>query len=685
MMPAKPRFKPLLMPMLLSNLTMLAAMASAQSADTAPQHLQEVERLTVSGSRNMPQTEVSEETQKLLNIGGLMGDPIQALYTLPGVVYDTTDSAPAVRGSSPRDNHFMLDGQRTGPLLNQLYGSALNSELLRDFTLYPAAFAAPFGHATGAVFDVALRDPKAQPFGGIVDLNMLRTSALVEGSLSENQSVYAAYRHSTLQYFTEKDEEIEDGETITKVPVLNDYQLRYQWRPGDQHKLTLTALGVSEKAGINLSEASEAGRIDPDFIGEAYLNSNWYSQQLRYEYFGQQQQLLAISLLQLNQREQGGFGNNQFYQLNQEHTELQIRWQQPLSRTVLLQTGAEAGRLNADYRYDMILYYCTDHQADCEANRGEREQDDDQLRMQYQSLYISADWQLTPDLLWQFGSRYDHQDYTDDTLFAPRTHISWFVTNKLELVASAGRHQQLADIEKSLPKIGNRHLQSPRSDHYTAGLRYQFDSWRLLLDFYYKNMQRLPRALNPAEDPQQLHYVSDVTGYSRGVELLLEKELPGNWSGWLAMSFSQSERKDPVTGENTPYRLDTPLVIHGVLNYKLSNDWTLGAVFTGRSGNLYSPITGAKPNPYHPDYLLPVYGELNSKRLPFYHRLDVELRKQSTLFSRPAEYTIAVRNLYNRRNISGYYLLNQPELQSYNISKDEDMGLFPYVGMKLWF
>ena len=679
MMPAKP----LLMPLLLSNLAVLSATASAQSPEAV--HQQEIERLSINGRRNMPQTEVNEETQKLLNIGGLMGDPMQALYTLPGVVYDTTESAPAVRGSSPRDNHFMLDGQRTGPLLNQLYGSTLNSELLRDFTLYPAAFAAPFGHATGAVFDVALRDPKAQPLGGVIDLNMLRTSALVEGSLSENQSAYAAYRHSTLQYFTEKGEELEDGETITKVPVLNDYQLRYQWRPGEQHKLTLTALGVGEKAGINLSEASEAGRIDPDFIGEVYLNSNWHSQQLRYEYFGQQQQLLTISLLQLNQREQGGFGDNQFYQLNQDNTELQIRWQQPLSSAVLLQTGAEAGRLNADYRYDMILYYCTDHQPDCEANRGERQQDDDRLSMQYQTLYISADWQLTPDLLWQFGSRYDHQDYTDDTLFAPRTHISWFVTNKLELVASAGRHQQLADIEKSLPKIGNRNLQSPRSDHYSAGLRYQFDSWRLLLDFYYKNMQRLPRALNPAEDPEQLHYVSDITGYSRGVELMLEKELSGNWSGWLAMSFSQSERQDPVTKENTPYRLDTPLVIHGVLNYKLNNDWMLGAVFTGRSGNLYSPITGARPNPYHPDYLLPVYGELNSKRLPFYHRLDVELRKQSTLFSRPAEYTIAVRNLYNRENVTGYYLLNQPELQSYSIKKDEDLGLFPYVGMKLWF
>lgn len=680
---AKSQLKPLLMPLLFGHWVMLSSAVNAQVTDKA--ELQDIERLTVSGRRNMPQTEVSEEAQKLLNIGGLMGDPIQALYTLPGVVYDTSDSAPAVRGSSPRDNHFMLDGQRTGPLLNQLYGSALNSELLRDFTLYPAAFPAPFGHATGAVFDVSLRDPKAQPLGGVLDLNMLRTSALLEGALTENQSVYAAYRHSTLQYFTEKGEELDDGETITKVPVLNDYQLRYQWRPGDQHKLTLTALGVNEKAGINLSEASEAGRIDPDYIGDAYLNSHWNSQQLRYEYFGQQQQLLAISLLQLNQREQGGFGNNQFYRLNQENTELQLRWQQPLSSTVLLQTGAETGKLNADYRYDMILYYCTDHQPDCEANRGEREQDDDKLRIRYQTAYISVDWQLTPDVVWQLGTRYDHQDYTNDSLLAPRTQVRWFVNPRLELVTSAGRHQQLADIEKSLPKLGNRDLQSPRSDHYTAGLRYQFDSWRVLLDFYYKNMQRLPRALNPAEDPQQLHYVSDVTGYSQGVELMLEKELPANWTGWLALSYSQSERKDPLTAEKTPYRLDTPVVVHGVLNYKLGEQWTLGAVFTGRSGNLYSPIIGAKPNPYHPNYLLPVYGELNSKRLPFYHRLDLELRKQSRLLSRPVEYTFAIRNVYNRRNVSGYYLLNQPEQQSFKISKDEDMGLFPYAGMKLWF
>lgn len=675
--------KPLLISLLCSNLTIHSHTTLAET--TASAEPQDIERLTVSGQRNMPQTEVSEDTQKLLSVAGQMGDPIQALYTLPGVVYDTTDSAPAVRGSSPRDNHFMLDGQRTGPLLNQLYGSALNGDLLRDFTLYPAAFPAPFGHATGAVFDVTLRDPKDQPIGGIIDLNMLRTSALVEGALTDTQGFYAAYRHSTMQYFIKKDEELDDGETVTKVPVLNDYQLRYQWRLGEQHKLTLTALGVNEKAGINLSEASEAGRIDPDYIGEAYLNSRWHSQQLRYDYFGQTQQHLSMSVLQLNQQERGGFGNGQFYQLDQDNTDLQLSWQQPLTNSVLLQAGIETGQLTADYNYDMILYYCTDHQQDCEANRGEREQDSDQLKIRYQTAYISTDWQLTPDLLWQLGGRYDHQKYTSETLFAPRTRLSWFATSKLELVASAGRHQRQADIEKALPKIGNRNLQSPHSDHYAAGFRYQFNGWRLLLDLYYKKMWQLPRALNPAEDPQQLHYVSDVIGNSRGLELMLEKEMLDNWSGWLAISYSQSERTDPLTGENTPYRLDTPLVIHGVLNYKLGNGWTLGSVFTGRSGNLYSPITGARPNPYHPDYLLPVYGELNSKRLPFYHRLDLELRKQSTLFNRPAEYIIALRNLYNRKNVTGYYLLNQPELQSYSIKKDEDLGLFPYVGMKLWF
>lgn len=675
---------PLIFSVLALAIALQVSMVRAQAKSAEPL-ASEVEQLLIVGERGRSTAEVSYETEKLLAVAGQMGDPLQVVYTLPGVVYDTSMSAPAVRGSSPRDNHFMVDGQRTGPLLNQLYGSAVNGDLLQNFTLYPAAFPAAYGNATGAVFDVRLRDPRNQPIETVVDFSMLRTSVLFEGALNDTQRFYAGYRMSTLQFFVDKGEELDTGEKINRLPKLQDYQFRYQWQPHEQHKFTVTLLGVDEEAGLHLSEASEAGRIDPDVIGDAFFNNGWQSRQFRYEATGQQEQSLTVSLLSLTQKEHVGFGSAQFYRIQEDNEEVQLVWQQPLTAWLSWQLGAEGGRREADYRYDMILYYCTDHQQDCETHRGERENDVDRVKMQYQSAWLSTTWQLTPSLVGEIGVRYDKQNYTNQDLFAPRMHLSWFVTPQFEFIASAGRHQQMADIDKSLPKTGNPLLQSPAADHYAAGFRYSLDDWRLTLEGYQKTMRYLPRALAPEFDTEKLRYTSDVSGTSRGVELMLEKLPKDTWSGWLAISYSQSERTDPLTKNTTPYRLDTPIVVQAVVNYPLNAAWTFGAVFTGRSGNLYSPIIGAKQNPYHSDYLLPEYGALNSKRLPFYHRLDVELRRSGALFNYPVEYTIAVRNLYNRNNVSGYYLLNNDSEQGYSIKAEDDFGLFPYLGMKLRF
>lgn len=676
--------KPFVLSLLAVAIASHSSVLRAQPKNTGPSSA-EIEQLLVRGERGRSSAEVSYEAEKLLSIAGQMGDPIQAIYTLPGVVYDTAESAPAVRGSSPRDNHFMVDGQRTGPLLNQLYGSAINGDLLQDFTLYPAAFPAPYGNATGAVFDVRLRDPRDQPIETVVDLNMLRTSLLFEGALSETQRFYTSYRLSTMQFFLEDGEKLDDGEQINRLPTLHDYQLRYQWQPHEQHKLTLTVLGVDEEAGLHLSEASEAGRIDPDVIGDAFINNRWQSRQLRYEAIGQQEQTFTASLLSLTQRDHVGFGSEQFYRVQEDIYEAQLVWQQPLTEWLSWQAGVEGGQREADYQYDMIMYYCTDHQQDCEANRGEREQGSDKVNRPYQAAWLSTTWQVIPSLTWEIGGRYDKQEYSDESLFAPRARVSWFVTPALELIASAGRHQQMADLDKSLPETGNPLLQSPGSDHYAAGFRYSLGGWNLKMEGYQKTMRHLPRALDPQQDAEKLRYVSDVKGTSRGIELMLEKVREDRWSGWLAVSYSQSERTDPITEKSTAYRLDTPIVVQAVFNYELNKAWTFGAVFTGRSGSLYSPIIGAKQNPWHPDYLLPEYGELNSKRLPFYHRLDVEFRRAAELFNHPVEYTMAVRNLYNRENVSGYYLLNNDSEQGYRINTEDDLGIFPYVGMKLRF
>lgn len=664
----------------------LVGTATNPGATMTTPEVSSVERLDVIGRRNQAQSEATEQTQRLLSVAGLMGDPMEAIYTLPGVV-QSQFGQPVVRGTSPDDTTFLLDGQRTGPLVNVIYGSALNPELLRDFKLHSAAYAAKYGWATGGVFAAELRDPKQQKPGAVLDLNMLRTSFLVEGALNDNQSFYAGYRRSTIQYFITENDELDDGENITRVPVLDDYQLRYQWRPGTQHKWTLTALGASEKAGLNLSEASEAGRTNPEYIGDLFLNSSWHSQQLSYEFFAAPRQQWVLRAANLTENEHFGYGDEQFIRSKEQRQQLALHWHQPLTGTIQLITGIELDRLELDYQFDAILYYCTDHQADCDDNRGGREQDQDTLKIQSKAAFISAEWQLHPSLQWVLGGRMEKQDYTNQSSLQPRTSIHWFPVPQLELIASAGRHQRLADLEKILPRIGNPELDTPMANHYNLAAQLQLNhDWRLRLDLYQQTMHRLARAIPVAQDPQQLRYVSDMRGESKGIELLLEALGDGRWSGWLSASYSHSSRYDPNSGQKSRYRMETPLVLSAVINYRPGNHWQYAAVLTGRSGMLYSPIIGAKPNPHYEGYLLPIYGEFNSKRLPYYHRLDIEAKRSASVFSYPAEFTFAIRNVLNRNNVSGYYLLHDAkEPEGYRINKDVDLGIFPYVGMKLWF
>ena len=129
------------------------------------------------------------------------------------------------------------------------------------------------------------------------------------------------------------------------------------------------------------------------------------------------------------------------------------------------------------------------------------------------------------------------------------------------------------------------------------------------------------------------------------------------------------------------------MVANVVVNYELNERWDFGLRFTLRSGAKYTPIVGLRENPDYDDHFLPEYGELNEKTLPVYHRLDLEANYKTTYWGYDAKWTWAIINAMAQQNVSGYYY--DPEdgdsLTEYNISGEEDIGVFPYVGLKMTF
>ncbi|WP_077339219.1 TonB-dependent receptor [Pseudocolwellia agarivorans] len=647
------------------------------------------EVITVEGRRNQALTELTPETEKLLSIAGLDHDPLSAVYSMPGVVYAGGDDggAPAIRGSSPDDNAFYIDNLPSGYIFHLFGDSIFNENVVRDFRLEPAAFGSHYGNVTGGVFDVKLRDPRNQDISTTLDMSLLKASAMIEGGIADDHAFYLAYRRSLIHLLLPEGEE-DEGYTIFKAPMSDDYQGKYQWLIGDKHKLTFTITGASDVGGINISAASEAGRVDPDSIGDLKIKTQFDSQSASWQYYGDNQKIMHFTVGHTTEKEKQSFGQGQFINIDSEIYNARFLYQIDWFESHKLITGVDFKQEDTEYSYDAIPYYCTDHDNDCESRKGDRIQDTDALTNKNIAAYIHDQWTITDSLMLDIGLRAEHDDYTDQKFIHPRVALHWYATNNLTVNTKVGTYSRFPDIDTALRKIGNPQIKSPKATHYALGFEYNLNGiWQTSLDIYYKDLKDMARSTNEGEINEALHYTSDLSGSAKGIEWVVKREKQNGWYGWASISWSKSDRTDDITDITTEYYLDTPLLANLVANYELNERWDFGVKLSIRSGQKYTPIIGLYENPDYNGHYLPQYGELNSKTLPVYHRLDLQANYKTTYFGNKAEWSFAMLNALGSDNISGYYYApdGTETLADYTIEGEKGMEMFPSIGLKMQF
>ena len=664
----------------------------AQTKDNVSNATSFTEVLEITGKRNQANTEMSAETEQLLNVAGLSNDPLSAVYSLPGIVYAGGDTgAPAVRGSSPDDNAFYIDDMPTGYIFHLFGDSIFNENLIRDFNLEPAAFGSQYGNATGGVFDIKLRDPRHQDVETTLDLSMLKSGVMFEGSVTENSAFYFSYRRSQIHLFLPEDEE-DEGYTIYKAPISDDYQAKYQWLIGDAHKLTFSASGASDTGGLNISENSEEGRIDPDLIGDLELSTRFNNQNISWQYFGDDHKMMQLVLGHNVNNTKQKFGQEQFIDAKEESYNLRFFYQLAWFEDHKLGFGVDYSKTDVDYSFDIIPYYCTDFDSDCREQRGDRIQDKSNLTDKDIAIYLNETWNINSDWQLEMGVRAERNDYTKQSFVHPRITLNWLANENLSVTAKAGTYSRFPDIDTALKKLGNPKIASPKATHYSLGFEYDVNElWFTSVDIYHKSLSDLPRSTDelstPALTDEDLHYTADTSGSAHGIEWLVKRERQNGWSGWASLSWSKSDRTDDLTNITSDYYLDTPLIGNLVVNYELNERWDYGLRFTLRSGAKYTPITGLRNNPDYEDHYIANYGEVNSKTLPVYHRVDLEANYKTRYWGHNATWTFAVINALAQNNISGYYYEPKDEDSptNYTVSGEEDIGIFPYVGLNITF
>jgi hypothetical protein len=659
-----------------------------------------LDRIEVTYRRSTVMSQITESAEKLVVMPGTNGDPLQAAFALPGVIAaGGAAGSPAVRGSSPADNLFEVDFMPAGYIFHDFGSSIFNRHLIQDFQLLSAGYGSSFSNATGAVFDVSLRNPKHQAILTTLDVSLFNAGIFVEGQATTNSAFYFSARKSTLPLLLNKGDELDDddgepsGITVNEPFDDNDYQGKWVWDL-DDNVLSFAFTGAADSAGLNLNELSDFALKVPDFQGDVLFNRKFTSQSIIWDHYSKNL-FFKMGIGHLNNSERLEIGKNQasaqglFVDNTLSQTTYKARLNYQINQAHSVLVDAAYYEATSEYAFDFLRQLCTDIDPDCGFNNGERVSDESSLDTSNQFVGIADIWTINEKWHTELGVQWQHNDYSQESFILPRLSLSYLVDDNSTLTARYGRYNRQQDINVILPVLGNPRLKSQTAHHYTLGFEQALaDEWSWSLEGYYKVLEDLPLALDENQVDSEALYSNDVEGKAYGLDLLINKNLVDRWYGWFSLSYAKSERTNLRTQRDINYYADTPVVINMVLNYQINERWNAGVNFTARSGQPYTPIVGVKENPDFDDRFLPVYGDAFSQRFALNHRLDARLERKTDFWGYDGFIVFEVMNLYAQEN-TAYIDLDYKNVHSTDDllikERNDDFGLRPSIGISVSF
>jgi hypothetical protein len=671
--------------------TLLPVFSQAEEALIKPLNKSDagaVDEVVVLGSRKGSYTEITENTEKLVTMPGSLGDPLGAITALPGVFTPAQGGAPAVRGSSPSDNRYYIDGLPASYIFHDFNTSILDEHVIQDFQLFSAGFGAPYSNATGAIFDVRLRDPRHQALTTTVNLSFLRAGIFLESEVTKNSAFYLSVREGMLHYLLGKeDKPNEEGIRVESPPSDGDYQFKYLWDLSENDQITITMAGARDGVEADLTEAQQMAGRNPDFAGRAKIDKGFATQGGRWQHQLDSNGTVQISAASSKNKETIRWGQGYFFETNFTNSLLRTAISQPLgAHTFTL--GSEFNRYGYTYSLRTVNFVCTEFEPDCGSMRDGILEGSRDLDVNHAMVFLTDNWQATDSLNLDLGVQNNRNDFTDERFINPRAALTWQMISSLALTASAGRYDRFPDIDTVLPLVGNPRLKSPQADHFTLGLKVDIgENWNWTLEGYHKKLTQLPLALDDTQPDSALLYSNDIEGKAQGLEMMLNRDLDNNWYGWMSLSWSQSTRTNLRTDETRDYTLDTPVVFNLVGNWQFNSLWTTGFRFSAKSGQATTKIIGVRENPNFPGHYLPVYAGAYEDRLPVYSRLDVRFERKTQFWGYKGSVYLDVINALNQKNVTNEDLDYErvSENGELKLQKTREMGAFPSIGMSITF
>jgi TonB family protein len=599
-----------------------------------------------------PAREVTKRTMdatELLRMAGTRGDPLRAIEYMPGVARSPLANFIIIRGASPQDSEVQFEGAPVSRLYH--FGgltSFVQPRLLDKIDLYPGNFSARYGRKMGGIIDVTVRDPKTDALHGLVDVNLVDSSFLVEGPISKNWSFAVAAKRSYIDFWfshvVPKDEI-----SVLAAPVYWDYQAMLVYKPSEVDRFRAMVYGSYDDFKIILANPADS---DPAIRGQLSEYSGFHRGTVEWlhQYGARVEHEINFSVGPF------AFGQKAGPELTLDvpgwDAFLRAEWRVRVADRFRLIGGLDFTDTlihGGNYNGPAISQLDGDPQALNDTVTGKANvQVHRTLNFLRPGAYVEGVWQPVAPLAIVPGVRVDYIGDIDAWTVDPRLTARYALTPTTTLKGGVGLFHQAPDFAETIPIIGNPHLLPPYAIHYSAGVEEIVrDRLKLTLEGFYKTLGHLD--VNSPVPGENLN--NDGIGRIYGAEASARLRPTAKATGFLSYTLSRSERRDHP-GE--PWRLfnwDQTNILTVAGAYRLGR-WDLSGTFRYVTGNPYTPVVTSVYNA-NTDTYKPVYGAINSVRSDAFHQLDLRVERLFKIGRGTLSAYLDVQNVYNHQSDEG--------------------------------
>lgn len=619
-------------------------------------------------------------------------DVLRAVALLPGVAARSDYTAGFnVRGGEADQNLVLLDGT---PVYNPfhfggLFGTFID-EAVDRVDLTAGGFGPAFGGRLSSVLDVSSHEEGRPGTHGTVEVSLLSSSATLGGSASSGR---VSWNLAARRTYADR-----------VIGAVTDQEFPYHFQDAQFHGAALLpgggTLGFTAYAGRDqltpVEDAGEDGDVSFDWgnslAGLSYtqplggrttlsqrgwisaFSTHFDADSGRTSLFDA---ITDLSLAGALTREWGAHTLGAGYELSS----YAVRYRERVSGNFSFRD---------DFGGDIAF-------------AGDTTRPPLRQRQTASAVYLEDAWRVGHRLLVRGGVRAERVPEASWTGVSPRVSARYWVTPDLALSAAAGRYAQWlhAARNEDLPlRVFDVWLTSDdrvpvsRATHLVLGAERWFGDHAVgRVETYTKRFDGLPEPRSVVDPRIRKESMRLFDGTSYGADVFLRRlEGAGPFSGWLSYSYALSVRERAgvryAPGQDRRHNANVVLAWA-----PRRARYSLGARYGVASGNPYTASGGERPgweydaatNSWRPSPQTDseVRGGRNASRYPLYQRADVSVER--AFFPRwgTVRATLAVVNVFNRRNVFLYdfdYQSTPPSARALS-----QFPLLPTIGVKVEF